>query len=125
MARGQRRASLLVRGRMSKLRTEVNDVEVLKNQVRDGLLLMNVTEREAFIQALEVEMRRAGLTIRSYLVPLGISAMRTDELTPLEAAHLVRFLKINFPQAAPAIAKVMARFGASAKEGAAADQLAA
>jgi len=119
MARGQRRASLLARGRMSRLRTEVNDVEVLKKQVRDGLLLMNVTEREAFIQALEAEMRRAGLTIRSYLVPLGISAMRTDELTPLEAAHLVRFLRINFPQAAPAIAKVLVRFGAFAKEPAA------
>lgn len=123
MARGQRRASLLVRGRMSRLRTEANDVEVLKNQVRDGLLLMDATEREAFIQALESELRRAGLNIRSYLVPLGISAMRADELTPLEAAHLVRFLRINFPQAAPAIAKVLARFGAFAKE--AAGQLAA
>ena len=119
MARGQRRASLLARGRMSRLRTEVDDVEMLKKQVRDGLLLMDVTEREAFIQALETEMRRAGLTIRSYLVPLGILAMRTDELTPLEAAHLVRFLMINFPQAAPAIAKVLARLGAFADEGAA------
>ena len=110
---------------MSRLRTEVNHVEALKKQVRDGLLLMNVSERQAFIQALETEMRRAGLTIRSYLIPLGISAMRRDELTPLEVAHLVRFLIINFPQAAPAIAKVMARFGAFAKESAAADQLAA
>ena len=125
MARGLRRASVLARGRMFRPRDEVSDVEALKNQVRDGLLLMEVSEREAFIQALEAEMRRAGLTIRSYLVPLGISAMRTDELTPLEAAHLVRFLRINVPQAAPAIAKVLARFGAFAKGGAAAGQLAA
>jgi len=124
MARGQRRASLLARGRISRLRTEVNDVEMLKKQVRDGLLLMDATEREAFIQALETEMRRAGLTIRSFLVPLGIPAMKTDELTPLEAAHLVRFLRINFPQAAPAIAKVLAQFGAFA-EGDAAGQRAA
>lgn len=119
MARGARRASLLVRGRMSGPRAEVSDVEALKNQVRDSLLLMEVSEREAFIQALEDEMRRAGLTVRSYLVPLGILAMKTNELTPLEVAHLVRFLKINFPQAAPAIAKVLARFGAFAKEAAA------
>ena len=124
MAKGQLRASLLARGGMSRLGTVANDGDVLKKEVRDGLLLMNVPEREAFIQALETEVRRAGLTIRSYLVPLGISAMKTAELTPLEVAHLVRFLKINFPQAAPAIAKVLARFGALA-EGGAADQLAA
>lgn len=109
---------------MTSWRAEESDLEVLKNQVRDGMLLMNVTEQAAFVQALETELQRAGLTIRSYLVPLGIPAMRPNELTPVEVAHLVRFLRLTLPQAAPAIANVLARLGAFANESAA-DQLAA
>lgn len=61
-------------------------------------------------------MRRVHLSMRAYLIPLGISARQPDELTPIEAAHLVRFLKINVPQAMPAIEKAMARFSVFAEK---------
>jgi hypothetical protein len=87
---------------------------------------MTVAEREAFILALETEMRRVHLSMRAYLIPLGIPARQPNELTPVEAAHLVRFLSINVPQAMPAIGKAMAGFSVFAeKKGVSRDNLAA
>src|SRR4029079_14312055 len=74
----------------------------LKGFVRDGLVNMTILERETFIKALEVEMRGVGLSIRSYLIPLGIPARTLEELTPTEVGHLVRYLKINVAHALPA-----------------------
>jgi hypothetical protein len=102
------------------------DADDLKTMVRDGLVAMTYEDREAFIQALETEMRRAGLSMRAYLIPLGISAMTTAELTPSDIGHVVRFLKINVPRAMPAIEKAIARFAAFAEhQGASDDRLAA
>jgi hypothetical protein len=98
----------------------------LKKMVRDGLVAMTHEERGAFIQALGTELRRAGLDMRAFLIPLGISAMTIAELTPSEIGHLVRFLKINMPRAMPAIEKVIARFAAfAAHQEASDDRLAA
>jgi hypothetical protein len=94
--------------------------------VRDGLTAMAYEDRGAFIQALETELRRAGLSMRAYLIPLGISAMTIAELMPSDIGHLVRFLKINMPRAMPAIEKTMAGFAAFAEhQGASDDRLAA
>ena len=85
---------------------EADDV---KNTVRDVLLLMTWPEQVEFIEALESEMRRAGLSITHYLIPLGIPGMTPEELTPIEVGHLVRFLKIHVRQAMPAVERAMAR----------------
>ena len=82
----------------------------LKRMVRDGLVAMNMAEREAFIEALEAELRRAGLSLRGYLVPLGIPGHSPAELTPNGVGHLVRFLKINIPRAMAPVQKTMSRF---------------
>jgi hypothetical protein len=97
------------------------DADDLKKMVRDGLVAMTYEDRGAFIQALETEMRRAGLNMRAYLIPLGISAMTTAELTPSDIGHLVRFLKINMPRAMPAIEKALAGFAAFAEHQGASD----
>jgi len=103
-----------------------SDADELKNLVRDGLQAMTAAVREQFVQALETEMRRVHLSIRTYLIPLGIPARSPDELMPLEVAHLIRFLKINVPRAMPAIEQAMARFGIqTAKASASDDYLAA
>jgi hypothetical protein len=86
------------------------DANELKELIRDGLVAMNVTEREEFIGALEAEMRRTGLNMRAYLVPLGIPGRSPEDLTPTEVAHLARFLKLNIPQAMPAIERTLSRF---------------
>jgi hypothetical protein len=94
------------------------DADELKSVVRDGMVGMNMSEREEFIATLEGELRRAGLNMRGYLVPLGIPGRSTEELTPTEVAHLIRFLKLNISQAMPAIERALARYeGFSTEDG--------
>ena len=98
----------------------------LKGFVRDGLVMMTISEREDFIKTLENEMRTAGLSIRSYLIPLGIPARTLEELTPTEVGHLVRYLKINVAHAVPAVERALGRNGGFAeKAGASRTRLAA
>jgi hypothetical protein len=104
------------RDRISEAGNDIPDAEALKNRVRDGLLALTAAEREEFIESLETEMRCLHFSMRAYLVPLGIPARRRDEMTPLEVAHLIRFLKINVPQAMPAIERAMASFSVFAEE---------
>lgn len=87
------------------------DPNELKSVVRDGLVAMNMAEREEFIGTLEAEMRRAGLDMRAYLVPLGIPGRSSEDLTPTEVAHLIRFLKLNVSRALQAIDRALGRYG--------------
>jgi hypothetical protein len=91
------------------------DPNDLKNFIRDGLVSMTREGRDDFIEALETEMQRADLSMRSYLIPLGIPAMTVDELTPTEVGHLIRFLKTNVPRAMPAVERAIARLEAFAE----------
>ena len=86
------------------------DPNELKGIVRDGLSMMPMKDREEFIQVLETEMRRLNLNLRAYLVPLGIPGRTTEDLTPTEVGHLIRFLKINVSQAMKAVERTLASF---------------
>lgn len=86
------------------------DAGELKEIVRNGLVAMNISEREEFIGTLEAEIRRTGLNMRAYLIPLGIPGRSPEDLTPTEIAHMMRFLKLNVPQAMPAIERSLARY---------------
>jgi hypothetical protein len=86
------------------------DADELKSMVRDGLVSMNISEREDFISALESEMKSAGIDIRVYLVPLGIPGRSPEDLTPTEVGHLIRFLKINVPSAMSSILRALNRW---------------
>lgn len=96
--------------------TVLSAPDELKATVYEGLVAMNMAEREEFIQTLEAEMRSAGLSMRTYLVPLGIPAHSPQDLTPTEVGHLIRFLKINIPQATATVQKVMSRFNVFAEK---------
>ena len=101
------------------------DPTELKSIVRDGLVSMTMAEREEFIQALEAEMRRVNLNMRAYLIPLGIPGRSPEDLTPTEVGHLIRFLRINVPQATTAVDKTIARYGIFEKAGQSDDRIAA
>jgi hypothetical protein len=101
------------------------DPTELKSIVRDGLVSMTMAEREEFIQALEAEMRRVNLNMRAYLIPLGIPGRSPEDLTPTEVGHLIRFLRINVPQATIAVDKTIARYGIFEKAGQSDDRIAA
>src|SRR5215813_9361655 len=103
--------NILNRNHTAKATANLDDPNDLKMAVRDGLSVMDIQERSAFINDLESEMVRINLDIRSYLVPLGIPGRSPDDLTPTEVGHLVRFLKLNVPQAMRAVERAMARHG--------------
>lgn len=111
MKRNLATRSLHTRNRLAQPRQSLmSDPNELKSIVRDGLVSMNMAEREEFIQALATEMRRLNLKMSAYLVPLGIPGRSPEDLTPTEVGHLIRFLKINVPQAMPAVEKAMSRY---------------
>ena len=101
------------------------DPTELKSIVRDGLVSMTMADREEFIQALEAEMRRVNLNMRAYLIPLGIPGRSPEDLTPTEVGHLIRFLRINVPQATAVVDKTIARYGIFEKAGQSDDRIAA
>lgn len=96
--------------RAKRATLESLDADELKSFVRNALVSMKLTEREDFIQALELEMRRANLDMRAYLIPLGIPGRSPQELTPAEVGHLIRFLKMIVPEAMLAVERVTARY---------------
>jgi len=100
---------------MAKGRTQIDtksfhelDADKLKDSVREMLVLMEALERKLFIKTLEYEMSRSGLSIRPYLIPLGIAAEYAEDLTPSEVGHLIRFFRINVPKAMSAVVRVLA-----------------
>ncbi len=102
------------------------DPDELKNVVRDGLFSMSASEQESFIRVLVIEMERANLKMSAYLIPLGIPGKVPRDLTPTEVGHLIRFLRINVPQAMPSVERAMGSFSVfDEKIGRAQDPLAA
>jgi hypothetical protein len=101
--------------RVKRAMLESLDPDELKSVVRNALVSMKLTEREDFIQALEVEMRRANLDMRAYLIPLGIPGRNPENLTPTEVGHLIRFLKMIVPEAMPAVERAIARYSVFAE----------
>jgi hypothetical protein len=104
--------TIRTRNETNRATVEGMDADELKVVVRDGLVAMNLTDREGFIKALEAEMRTVNLNMRSYLVPLGIPARTLEELTPTEVGHLVRYLKINVQHAMPAVERAISKYSA-------------
>jgi len=86
------------------------DSNELKGLVRDRLTAMGLQQREEFVQALELEMRKAGSTLRSHLLLIGIPAKCPDELTPNEVGHLIRYFNISEPELMPVVSRVISRF---------------
>ena len=91
------------------------DPDELKSFICSRLVSMTVTEQQDFIQALEVEMGRANLDMRAYLIPLGIPGRSPEDLTPAEVGHLIRFLRMIVPDAILAVERVTARYGVFAE----------
>jgi hypothetical protein len=125
MAKNIQSKNLQTRNQMARTGQRTIDPTELKSIVRDGLVAMNMAEREEFIQALEAEMRRVSLNMRAYLIPLGIPGRSPEDLTPTEVGHLIRFLRINVPQATTAVDRTIARYGIFEKAGQSDDRLAA
>ena len=111
--------------RMSTSGRRFTDADDLKLLVRNRLTSMTAADRTAFILALESALRSANLSMRAYLIPLGISAKSLEELTPGDIGHLIRFFKINLPNAMCAVEVVIERFAGFVEAAKSGDLLAA
>jgi hypothetical protein len=102
--------------RMSTSGRGLVDADDLKLLVRTRLTSMTMADRKAFILELDRTLRSVNLSMRAYLIPLGISASSPEELTPGDVGHLIRFLKINVPNAIRVVDGVIEQFGNCAEK---------
>jgi hypothetical protein len=86
------------------------DSDELKAIVRDAMILMAQAEREQLVIDIEQEMNRAGLSMRSHLIMIGIPAASLEELTPNEVGHFIRFVDLTAPRLMPAIERVLSPY---------------
>jgi len=84
----------------------------LKSLVRDSVSGMTAAERELFYTEMEASLRKAGMDLASYVIPLGITGRSAEDLTPTEMGHLLRYLRINVPKATGVIARVLSKYPA-------------
>ena len=84
----------------------------LKSLVRDGVSGMTPADRELFYTEMETSLRKTGIDLSSYVIPLGITGRSAEDLTPTEIGHLLRYLRINVPKASPVIVRVLSKYPA-------------
>lgn len=84
-----------------------SEANEMKHGICNLLLALSVPERKAFISSFEAGIRNLGLSLRSYLIPLGITATRPTDMTPSEVGHLIRFFCVNIPQTREAIRQIL------------------
>jgi len=61
-------------------------------------------------------MNRAGLSMCSHLIMIGIPAASLEELTPNEVGHFIRFLDLTAPRLMPAVERVLSSYIAFFRE---------
>jgi hypothetical protein len=94
----------------TKSSTEGDIMNNVKALVRDYLISIKFEERAEFIRSLEAEMSREKLSIRAYLIPLGIPGITAEDLSPTDVGHLVRYLQTSVPRSIPAIERVLLQY---------------
>ncbi len=99
------------------------------NALRDGLyqalLKLSPQERTAMRSELLAGLGQAGVNISNCLFALGRAARTIDELTPSDLAYLIRFVRLNSPEALRVIAKPLTKLLAPDDERARTSRLAA
>jgi hypothetical protein len=77
----------------------------LRDRARHALATLAEEERKAAFGRLLAGLAGAGVNVSSSIIVLGIPARRADELTPSDMAKLLRYVRINWPEAIAALAE--------------------
>jgi hypothetical protein len=77
--------------------------ERLRDRVFKALNKLSTEERASVRDRILSDLRKDGVNIRSALVALGIPAVTPDDLSPSDMAKLVRYVRINRPEALKAL----------------------
>jgi len=77
----------------------------LCDAVRNAIISLPLDSRAPIKERLLSAIQSAKLNVGSILLLLGIHAESVDDLTPSDVAYLVRYIRINSPQALQALSK--------------------
>ena len=77
--------------------------EWLRDTVFNALNKLSTEECASLRDTILSDLGKVGVNIRSALVKLGIPAKTPDDLSPSDIAKLVRYVRINSPEAIKAI----------------------
>ena len=77
--------------------------EWLRDRVFKALNKLPTQERASVRDKILLDLRKVGVNISSGLMKLGIPAKTPDDLSPSDIAKLVRYVRINSPEAIKAI----------------------
>lgn len=79
--------------------------EWLRDRVFKALNKLSTQERASVRDTILLDLRKVGVNISSGLVKLGIPAKTPDDLSPSDIAKLVRYVRINTPEALMALSE--------------------
>ncbi len=78
--------------------------DALRDSVRDALSSLSVDELASWRDHLLSGLMKAGVNLDACRFLIGISVNSTDTLTPSGIAHLIRYVRLNLPEAMKVVA---------------------
>lgn len=85
----------------------VSNPEWLRESLFNSLSSLSYDERSNALDRILSDLRKARVNLGPTLFKLGIPASKPDELSPNDMAKLVRFIRINQPEAMKVIASTI------------------
>jgi hypothetical protein len=73
------------------------DPDVLSRAIQKSLSLLTDDQRAAYNRRLIRALQDLGVNVRAILFVSGVVEQEPADLTPLEVAHLFRYIRINLP----------------------------
>jgi hypothetical protein len=86
------------------------DPTKLRDAVYRALSAMDELNQFITREKILAELEHSGFNLSQHLLVLGIPATRREELTPIDLARLVRFVRINSPKTITALAPILVEF---------------
>jgi hypothetical protein len=90
--------------------------DILRDKVYKALSILPAENQALMHDRMLTGLRNAGVRVGSCLLILGIPAKTADELTPIEMAKLVRYVRLNQPEAIKAVAGTLAELLTSSRK---------
>ena len=78
--------------------------DALRESVREALSALTADELVSWRDHLMSGLRKAGMNLEACRFLIGISGDSTDNLTPSGIAHLIRYVRLNLPEAMKVVA---------------------
>jgi hypothetical protein len=79
--------------------------DALRDSVRDALSALAADELASWRNHLLSGLRKAGMNLEACRFLIGISGDSTDNLSPSGIAHLIRYVRLNLPEAMKVVAE--------------------